>query len=188
MMIFRSRIFCNNVFRNNVFRNNVAAGLLSVVALTVTALPGMARPASIDPVQTAGVNVRSGPSLQTTAIGRLPGGTPVEVLNITQNADAGSSYWYYVQSTGRFKTEGWVASQLIRFNPSRQNYGTLTGDPGDVINIRSAPNTDKSVLHTGIVGDLVTVDRSMRGGDGYRWYYVTYPNVSVYFPSGEPSK
>ena len=47
---------------------------------------------------------------------------------------------------------------------------------GDTINIRSAPNTDKTVLHTGIMGGLVTLGRLMRGGDGYRWHYVTYPN------------
>lgn len=177
-MIFSNRVFRSGVFSNRVFRSGVVAGLLSIAALTVDALPGMARPASIDPAQTGGVNVRSGPSLQTMAIDSLPGGTPIEVLNIVGNENVGSPYWYYIRSTGRVTTEGWVASELIRFNSSRQTYGTLTGDPGDTINIRSAPNTDEAVLHTGIVGDLVTVGRSMRGDEGYIWRYVTYPNRS----------
>jgi uncharacterized protein YgiM (DUF1202 family) len=156
-----------------IFRKTIVTGLLSFAALAINALPSMARPAMIDPAQRAGVNVRSGPSVETTAIDSLPAGASIEVLNIINDR----TNWYYVRSSGRFATEGWVAGELIRFKPSSATYGTLTGDPGDNINIRSAPSTTSSILHTGVMGDLVSVGRSALVS-GYRWYVVVYPNGS----------
>jgi hypothetical protein len=158
-----------------IFRKSLVVGLLSVTALMVGALPGMARPATI----TYEANIRSGPSMQTTRLDGLPKDTPIEVLKIVDDADSDGRglYWYYVRSTGKLRTEGWVTSTLVRFNASSQNYGTLAGEPGDVINIRSDPSTQRDVLHTGVLGDLVMVGRSARSSDGgYPWYYVTYPN------------
>jgi uncharacterized protein YgiM (DUF1202 family) len=156
-----------------LFRKTIVTGLLSFAALAINALPSMARPAMIDPDQRAGVNVRSEPSVDSTALDGLPAGAPIEVLNIISNR----TNWYYVRSSGRFATEGWVAGELIRFKPSSSTYGTLTGDPGDNINIRSAPSTTSSILHTGVMGDLVSVGRSALVS-GYRWYVVVYPNGS----------
>jgi uncharacterized protein YgiM (DUF1202 family) len=152
-----------------IFRKTIVTGLLSFAALAISALPSMARPAMIDPAQRAGVNVRSEPSVDSTALDGLPAGAPIEVLNIISNR----TNWYYVRSSGRFATEGWVAGELIRFKPSSSTYGTLTADPGDNINIRSAPNTNSSIAHTGVMGDL---GRSALDGNGSRWYSVVYPN------------
>lgn len=155
-----------------IFRKTIVTGLLSLATLAINALPSMARPATIDPAQRAGVNVRSGPSMNSDVTEGLAGGTPIEVLNISKNR------WYFVRSTGRFPIEGWVASELIRFNPSGSIYGTLNGNVGDTINIRSAPSTSSSILHTGVMGDLVSVGRSaLVSGD--RWHVVVYPNGST---------
>ncbi|MBD2326447.1 SH3 domain-containing protein [Alkalinema sp. FACHB-956] len=143
----------------------------------VNALPGMTRPATIDS-EGWGAMVRSGPSLKMRELGSLAHGAPVEVLKVTTTNDSDSGlYWYYVQSTGRSRAEGWVSGSLVRFKSSNQTYGTLAGSSNDVINIRSAPSLKGNVVHTGVVGDLVTVGRSSRDA-GYRWYHITYPNGS----------
>ncbi len=155
-----------------IFRKTIVTGLLTFIALATTALPGMTRSAAIDPAQRAGVNVRSAASISSSVIDGLAGGTPIEVLNISKNG------WYYIRSTGNIIIEGWVARELVRFNPSGSIYGTLNGNVGDTINIRSAPSTSSSILHTGIMGDLVSVGRSaLVNGD--RWHVVVYPNGST---------
>jgi hypothetical protein len=161
-----------------ILRKSLVVGWLSVTALIVVALPGMARPGTID----IEANVRADASLQADVLDGLPVGTTVEVLKIVTEPTRGD-YWYYLRSTGRLKTQGWVRSNLVRFKPDNQSYGTLAGEPGDVINIRSAPSTQSDVLHTGVLGDLVTVGESTsfplsdpRGRMNYRWHYVTYPS------------
>jgi uncharacterized protein YgiM (DUF1202 family) len=170
-----------------IFRKSLVVGLLSVTALMVAALPGMARPGTID----IEANVRSSASLQADVLDGLPVGTTVEVLKIVTEPERGD-YWYYLRSTGDLKTQGWVRSNLVRFKPSDQSYGTLAGEPGDVINIRSAPSTQGEVLHTGVLGDLVTVGRSKfvplgdaYGRTGYRWHYVTYPSGAAGWVRGD---
>jgi hypothetical protein len=170
-----------------IFRKSLVVGLLSVSALMVAALPGMARPGTID----IEANVRSSASLQAEVLDGLPVGTTVEVLKIVTEPERGD-YWYYLRSTGDLKTQGWVRSNLVRFKPSDQSYGTLAGEPGDVINIRSAPSTQGEVLHTGVLGDLVTVGRSKfvplgdaYGRTGYRWHYVTYPSGAAGWVRGD---
>jgi hypothetical protein len=158
------------------FHKNLVIGLLSLSALIAGALPSLARSATIS----YEANLRSGPSLYTSRIDGLPEGTPVEVMRILADTDSETqSYWYYVRSTGRLKTEGWVTSTLVKFNSRNFSYRTLVGDPGDVINIRSAPNLDGTVLHTGVVGDLVRLSESKIDRNGYRWHYVIYPNQAA---------
>jgi Bacterial SH3 domain len=169
-----------------ILRKSLVVGLLSVTALMVAALPGMTRPGTID----IEANVRSGPSVQTSRLDGLPKGTNVEVLKIMK-ADDGDYNWYYVRSTGKLRTEGWVTSSLVSFNPNNQQYGTLAGQPGDVINIRSARSTRSEVLHTGVLGDLVAVGESRSTvGDGYSrtgtsWHHVTYPSGAAGWVRGD---
>jgi Bacterial SH3 domain len=176
-----------------ILRKSLVVGLLSVSALVVTALPGMARPATIASAH-FGVNLRSGPSLQDTILDALPDQTPLEVLRIVnlEGGGEGRGDWYYVRSGGDLKTEGWVNGGHVSFLPSHQIYGTLTGEPGDVINLRSAPSTQSEVLHTGVLGDLVTVGKSKfvplgndYGRTGYRWHYVTYPSGAAGWVRGD---
>jgi Bacterial SH3 domain len=163
-----------------IVRKSLVVGLLSVTALMVAALPGMARPGTID----IEANVRADASLQAEVLDGLPVGTSVEVLKIVTEPTRGD-YWYYLRSTGRLKTQGWVRSNLVRLKPSNESYGTLAGESGDVINIRSAPSTQGEVLHTGVLGDLVTVGRSKNSDGGYRWHYVTYPNGAAGWVRGD---
>jgi hypothetical protein len=158
------------------FRKNLVIGLLSLSAVVAGALPSLARSATIS----YEANLRSGPSLYTSRIDGLPEGTPLEVMRIVADTDSETqSHWYYVRSTGRLKTEGWVTSSLVNFNASDRSYGRITGEAGDVINIRSAPNLDGKVLHTGVMGDVVMLGDSEIDNNGYRWHYVIYPNQAA---------
>lgn len=155
------------------FPKLLTIGLLSLSAIAMGELPSMARPGYIY----SGANVRSGPSKNADRIDGLPKGTPLEVLR--QVSEDGSNWyysnWYYVRSMGDLRTEGWVLAPLVRFEATNDSYGTLGGSEGDVINIRSAPNTQSRVLHTGVTGDWVAVGESSLH-NGYRWYKITYPN------------
>jgi SH3-like domain-containing protein len=153
----------------------LTVGLLTLGTITLSALPSFARPATID----YEANIRVAPSMYSDRVDGLPSGTPLEVLRILPDTDSNTqSYWYYVRSTGQLRTEGWVTSSLVRFQPSNQQYGTLTGDAGDVINIRSGPTTQSRVLHTGVRGDLVRVGRSRYDGADL-WHSVTFANGSA---------
>jgi hypothetical protein len=170
-----------------IFCKSLVVGLLTVGGLIASALPGVARPATIG----IEANVRSAASLQATVLDGLPVGTNVEVLNITFEPKRGD-YWYYLRATGNLKTEGWVRSNLVNFGLTHDAYGTLSGDQGDVINIRSTPSTQGEVLHTGVLGDLVTVGRSKfvplgndYGRTGHRWHYVTYPSGAAGWVRGD---
>lgn len=168
------------------------AGLLglttSLTAFFASALPSLARPATID----IEANVRSGPSFQSTRIDGLPKGTNVEVSRIIYEA-ARKDHWYYVRSTGRLKTQGWVSSDLVRFAPSNATYGTLIGQLNGVINIRLGPSLKDPVQHMGVFGDLVRIKRSQFVPDngsrssriGYDWHNIVYPNGATGWVRGD---
>jgi Bacterial SH3 domain len=155
-----------------ILRKALTIALLSLGAISLSALPSLARPASI--VYEA--NVRAEPSMYSDRIDGLPEGTPLEVLKVVPDTDSTTqSYWYYVRSSGKLRTEGWVTSSLVRFQSSNQLYGTLSGDVGDRINIRSGPSIETKVRHTGVMGDLVSVGKPRYDG-GDMWYTVTFAN------------
>jgi uncharacterized protein YgiM (DUF1202 family) len=153
------------------FPKLLTIGLLSLSAIAVSALPTMARPGSIY----SGANLRAQPSVESQRIDSLPEGTPLEILQVIPARNSNARTWYYIRSTGNLRSEGWVSANLITVEPSDEIYGNLTGTAGDVINIRSAPNLESRVIHTGVRGDLVQVGESYLQA-GYRWYNVTYPN------------
>lgn len=152
------------------FPKLLTVGLLSLGTIVVSALPGMARPGYIY----SEANVRSAPSINAQRLDGLPEGTPLEILRVESGADRRG--WYYVRSTGQLRTEGWVASSLVRFEQDGRQYGTLFGNDGDVINIRSDYDLESRIKHTGVAGDLVEVEESRSVGSGYTWHKVTYPN------------
>jgi uncharacterized protein YgiM (DUF1202 family) len=157
-----------------ILRKNLLIGLCSVGAVMLAAMPGMARPATLDTT----ANVRSAASLQAPIEETLSKGAPVEVMNIVL-ADDGN-HWYYVISPIEGTASGWVRSDLVRFKSNNLKYGTLTGDRGDKINVRSGPGIDRRILHHGLSGDLVTVGRPQYDGyDGDMWYEVKFPNGSA---------
>ena len=157
------------------FPKLLTVGLLSLRTIVMSALPSMARPGYIY----SEANVRSVPSVNAQRVDGLPQGTPLEILRVK----SGARGWYYVRSTGRLRTEGWVSSSLVRFEQDGREYGTLLGDDGDVINMRSDSTVKGRIKHTGTSGDLVEVVKSSPGRSGPRpgdpwekWHYVTYPN------------
>lgn len=167
------------------FPKLLMVGLLSLGTIVMSALPSMARPGSIY----SAANLRAEPSVNSQRIDGLPEGTPLEALKVSMAPGSSRPAWYYIRSTGNLRTEGWVSAALITFESSNQTYGHLLGDPGDVINIRSAPNLQSKVIHTGLMGDLVEVGESKfvpegtsepgryyKGRTGYYWYKITYTN------------
>jgi serine/threonine protein kinase, bacterial len=59
--------------------------------------------------------------------------------------------------------------------PALARPAVLTGaEPGSRVNVRSAPSTRATSPHYGLVGDRVEVLRSIKGADGYTWYYVEF--------------
>jgi uncharacterized protein YgiM (DUF1202 family) len=163
----------------------ILTGLLTITTLLTSVLPSFARPATIK----IEANVRAGASLHSSVLDGLPVGIDVEVLRVVYEPKRGD-YWYYLRSTGQLKTQGWVRSNLVSFFSSKQVYGTLLGEPNDVINIRSGPSLDYSVKHMGVMGDLVQVNRSefiANHGSraGYNWHNITYPNGATGWVRGD---
>lgn len=167
-------------------RQQFLMGLWGIGMVMTIAFPGSARSAKV----AYEVNLRSGPSVEAQRIDGLPEGTPLEVLKVVSSSDQNNPYWYYVRSTGRLKTEGWVTSSLVRFNASNQRYGTLMGQQDDVINIRSGPSLKDRVVHTGTLGDLITIGQSKfiptnNSRTGYYWYPINYPNGATGWVRGD---
>ncbi len=57
--------------------------------------------------------------------------------------------------------------------------GTLRGNPGSQINVRSQPSTLSPAPSYGIPGDRVQILNSTRGTDGYTWHYVEFSQSRV---------
>jgi uncharacterized protein YgiM (DUF1202 family) len=159
-----------------IFQKLVASGFV-LGTLLATSLPSLARSATLSTQDANGrVNLRAAASVKARVLAELKQGGTVEVLNIFKGSDG--TYWYYVQSAPE-GTAGWVRGDFVRFKQSKQQYGTLQGERDDKINVRSAPSRKGNILHYGLVGDLVVVERSMPGDEGYRWHYVTFPNQAA---------
>ncbi|BAY12268.1 SH3 domain-containing protein [Calothrix sp. NIES-2098] len=148
----------------------LTAGLLTFATLMAGILPAMARPATL----TSRSNLRTSASLTASVEEILPSGSNLEVLNLTVGDDG--DYWYFVQPTVEGTARGWIRSDLVSFKPSQKRYATISGERGYKINVRSSPNLGGKVLHTGLSGDLVTVEDSYQQAGEYRWYRIKFPN------------
>lgn len=60
--------------------------------------------------------------------------------------------------------------------PALADTGTLQGTPGSRVNIRETPSTSSDVRHYGLGGDRVNILNQTNAPDGYRWYFVEFPN------------
>jgi uncharacterized protein YgiM (DUF1202 family) len=150
------------------FVTKLTAGLLSFGTLMAGILPVMARPATLD----ATSNLRSDTSITSSMLELLPKGSNVEVLNIRIGNDG--NYWYYIQPDVEGSQNGWVRSDLVRFQTSDKRYATLGGSRRDKINVRSGPNLNSKVLHHGLSGDLVTIEDSYQQYGKQSWYRVKF--------------
>lgn len=60
--------------------------------------------------------------------------------------------------------------------PAFAETGTIQGTLGSRVNIRQSPSTSASVKHYGMGGDRVNILSQTNAPDGYRWYFVEFPN------------
>ena len=148
----------------------LTAGWLTFATLMTGILPAMARPATL----TTESNLRTSASLTATVQEVLPSGSNVQVLNITVGDDG--DYWYYVQPSVEGTANGWIRSDLVKFQPSQRRYATIVGERGYKINVRSSPSLKSKVLHSALSGDLVTVEDSYQQAGEYRWYRIKFPS------------
>jgi hypothetical protein len=59
--------------------------------------------------------------------------------------------------------------------PAWAETATLRGPTTSRINVRESPSTDSRVRHYGLGGDRVTILNETNAPDGYRWYFVEFP-------------
>ncbi len=70
-----------------------------------------------------------------------------------------------------------MAALVISFAtvlPALAATGTIQGSGR--VNIRATPSTSAPVRHYGLGGDRVTILNQTNAPDGYRWYFVEFPN------------
>ena len=68
-----------------------------------------------------------------------------------------------------------TAVSLMAALPAFAQPARLSGaEPGSRVNVRSAPSTQASSPHYGIVGDRVETLQATQGDDGYTWYYIKF--------------
>ncbi|MGV0026034.1 SH3 domain-containing protein [Phormidesmis priestleyi ANT.L61.2] len=60
--------------------------------------------------------------------------------------------------------------------PASADMGTIKGTSGSRVNVRQSPSTSAPVRHYGVGGDRVTILNQTNAPDGYRWYFVEFPN------------
>jgi hypothetical protein len=156
------------------FQLVVFSAAAAVAATLGAALPSFARPATLVAIDPGSqINVRTAPT--TTA--RTPhygyAGDRVEVLRHTVGSDQYG--WNYVEFASGAK--GWVRGDFVRYNEDyRVSYGMLNGQPGDRINVRTAPSLTATAPSYGLQGDVVKILDQADGRDGYVWMYVQFPS------------
>lgn len=110
------------------------------------------------------LNFREGPSVVTKRIGRIPGGTKVDILD-TSNKD-----WFVIKYNG---LQGYVSSDYIKADGDA-SYGTGTVN-ATALHIRKSPSTSSTVLGKFYNNDKVEII-SKEGS----WYKVKYKNDTAY--------
>lgn len=131
-----------------------------------------------------GSNIRSGPSVGTTVLGSVPGGT---VLTVTGRSGTG---WWRVESP--FGT-GWVSAKIVTFRGDR-NAIPVTSEPSGIsapstviattapVKIYSNPNINAFVVAIIPTGDTATITGITEDGI---WYQVDTNGISGFVNSYE---
>lgn len=142
----------------------------ATVATAAAALPSMAMPATLIARETGSrINVRSAPTTTAKAPHYGVSGDRIEVTRAVMGQD--NFRWNYVKFASG--AAGWVRSDFVSYNREAE-FGILAGNPGDRINIRSAPSTKANAPNYGLQGDVVQMVRQTRGSDGYTWHFVQF--------------
>ncbi|MBI5961003.1 MAG: SH3 domain-containing protein, partial [Chloroflexi bacterium] len=166
----------------------VLAGLiLSMIVsmLALTAAPALAQGGNTVTVNTGAAHVRSGPSLHTTALGSVSGGTVLPVTGRSTN----SGWWRVTSSFGT----GWVSAELVIFSGVlntvpvvNQPAGTYEA-PTVIVDrfpatVYRNPNADSFIVGISPTGAVLTVmGRSIDGN----WWQVQTPLGAGWVNAGE---
>jgi SH3-like domain-containing protein len=98
-------------------------------------------------------------------------GDRVQVLRAIVNE---GNAWYSVKFPSG--AQGWIRGDFVQYQDDGSNYGILMGNPGDRINVRSAPSAQAVSPSYGLQGDVVKILEETQGNDGYQWRFVQFPS------------
>lgn len=164
----------------------VIIGLSLVIASMLGAIaPALAQGGNVVIVNTGAINVRSGPSANTTSIGTIPGGATLSVSG--RSADGA---WWRVDTP--FGT-GWVSASLVAFQGVVDSVPIVdqpagTVEPPTVIvdrfpaTVYRNPNRDSFVIGISPTNAILVV--SGRSFDG-NWWQVETPMGTGWVNAGE---
>ena len=155
-------------------QKKVLAFLMALVILTglmgVTALADSVEIAwGAATVDTAALNIRSGPSTDYDRVGILAGGTIVVILEKT------TKDWYKINYAG---TVGYVASEYLTDVLKAENFKATGTVIGNKVRMRKGPSTDKAVITMYSEGDQLSVIGINNG-----WYKVVTQEGTGYIRS-----
>jgi len=120
-------------------------------------------------VDTQGLRLRSGPSTSDSIITHLSEGDIVVILERT------NSEWYKVNFHGSI---GYVSAPLLSDVLTAENFNAQGRITGDVVNIRSRPNTTSDIVSKHSNGTVMTVIGINSG-----WYKVRHEGNTGYIRS-----
>ena len=148
--------------------------LLILVSITITLIPTGASAAGTlaygaATVNTANLNLRSGPGLSYSVITRLNEGDIVVILERT------NSEWYHINFHGTF---GYVNTAYLTNVLTAENFSAIGCITGDRVNVRSGPSTDSELLTSYPEDSVITVIGINNG-----WYKVKQDGYTGYVRS-----
>lgn len=156
----------------------------TVIAMPQTEIPVLSEddyPVTCDTEATVtadGLNVRSAPSSDSTAIAVVEKG---DVVAINRGVEIGGQRWLGIYSP----VDGWIkaeyvdsledvvfySSEALRIEIDNSSSGTVTAAATEEVNVRSAPSEDATAIGLLQPGDTVTIGRQENVG-GEPWAYL----------------
>lgn len=124
------------------------------------------------------LNLRSGPGLDYGVVSVLHQG---DIVSITSDVTWADGYGWVEVAVYGTSTSGWVAAEFIGDSSSVPTF-PVNADMvvnTDVLNLRSGPGLDSSVIMGLSYGTVVTTSDVAANGDGYQWYYVAVDSEGV---------
>jgi len=142
---------------------------MAAAMLSTTASAGATLAYGAATVDTQGLRLRSGPGTSHSIITHLSVGDIVVILERT------NSEWYKVNFHGSI---GYVSAPLLRDVLTAENFNAQGRVVGDLVNIRSKPNTSSDVLGKYPKDTVMTVIGINNG-----WYKIRHEGITGYIRS-----
>lgn len=124
------------------------------------------------------LNMRSGAGLDYGVVSVLHKG---DIVSIASDVTWADGYGWVQVAVWGTSASGWVAAEFIGDSSSVPTFPvnqTMVVNT-DVLNLRSGPGLDFSVIMALSNGTLVTTTDVAANGDGYQWYYVGVDSEGV---------